>query len=200
MSYHERLPARRVERSRPRQSMGNELRASIMTTLRVRPSRIAVPTSSPLPRSRKPDRAVQGWTSDLAAPVSARYFPISISVCRRLVRYVTETGLWSRISRVRPTSAARLVAARSSRSIFALWTRMLGREDETGDRGAEPKYTAETPFDVSTERGWATFAGKSIDQRRGEQAVRVAFAFFTLPIKATSRYYAGLPWSAPKPG
>ena len=45
-----------------RQSMGM-LRASIMTTLRVRPSRIAaVPTSSPLP-PRKPDRAVRFFGS-----------------------------------------------------------------------------------------------------------------------------------------
>jgi hypothetical protein len=35
-------------------------------------------------------------TGDLAAPVSATHFPISVSACRRPVRYVTETGLRSR--------------------------------------------------------------------------------------------------------
>ena len=34
------------------------------------------------------------------APVSARHFPISVSVCRRPVRYVTETGSQSRTSGV----------------------------------------------------------------------------------------------------
>ena len=72
----------------------------------------------------------------LAAPVSARYFPISVSVCGRLVRYATETGLWSRISRVRPTSAARLVAARSSRSTFCVIISVYRRLLKTRTSGA----------------------------------------------------------------
>jgi len=43
----------------------------------------------------------QGGTAGLAAPVSARLFPISVSARRRPVRYVTETGLRSRISPVK---------------------------------------------------------------------------------------------------
>jgi hypothetical protein len=45
------------------------------------------------------------WIGGFAVPVSARHFPISVSAYPRPVRYVTETGLRSRISPVRPTSA-----------------------------------------------------------------------------------------------
>ncbi len=42
----------------------------------------------------------QVWTGGFTAPVSARHFPISVSACLRPVRYGTETGLRSRVSRV----------------------------------------------------------------------------------------------------
>jgi len=42
----------------------------------------------------------QVWTGGFTAPVSARHFPISVSTCHRPVRYGTETGLRSRVSRV----------------------------------------------------------------------------------------------------
>ena len=35
------------------------------------------------------------WIGGFAVPVSARHFPIFVSVCQRLVRYVAETGLRS---------------------------------------------------------------------------------------------------------
>ncbi len=75
-------------------------------------------------------------TGGFRAPVSARHFPISVSACRRPVRYVTETGSQSRIAGAERDTVRGLGrrSLQEPNALLLLGPRIRQRFGEAGDR------------------------------------------------------------------
>jgi len=81
----------------------------------------------------------RSWIGGFSAPVSAHLFRISVSACRRPVRYATEPGLQSRVSRVTRDVGMKSAASKHSYckepdALLLLDPRTRQRLGEAGDR------------------------------------------------------------------